>query len=260
MNRGLYTASVGMVTQMNKMDVISNNIANANTAGYKKDGVVTRSFQEELYLRVNDDDSTSLVSKNRAVGTLNLGNNVDLIKTDFSTGSLERTQGHLDLAISGEGFFSVNFVNHDGSITEKYTRDGGFKLGPKGELLTSSSYAVLDENGAPIVISTNTLPTIGQDGAIYANDEYITKIKVTAFEDNAYLKKFGGNLYDTVDGATVKNFNGSIEQGYKEMSNVNAVSEMVDMINASRAYEASAKVVEAHDSIMQKTANEVGRK
>ncbi len=260
MNRGLYTASVGMATQMTKMDVVSNNIANANTAGYKKDGVVTRSFEEELYLRINDPQSDAFARASRSVGTLNLGNHIDMIRTDFSTGSLQRTEGELDFAIDGDGFFSVNVVNVDGSVKEQYTRDGSFTLGPNGELLTTDAFAVLDANGAPIVIPENSVPTVSKTGAIYANDEYLTSLKITAFEDNSYLEKAGGNFYNLLDGATKKPFSGNIQQGYKEMSNVNSVKEMVEMITLSRVYEANSKIIQTHDSIMQKTANEVGRK
>ncbi len=260
MNRGLYTASVGMITQMNKMDVVSNNIANVDTTGYKKDAVITRSFDEEMYLRVNEENSLNIVPRGQSIGTLNLGNNVDVIQTKFINGSLERTESQTDLAINGDGFFSVNYVSPDGSITEKYTRDGSFSLGPNGELLTAGGYAVLDENGAPIVIPNSTVPTVNEDGTIYANGEYLTRLKLTSFEDNSYLKKFGENFYDAVDGATPVAFTGQIEQGFVEMSNVNSVEEMVEMINLSRAYEASSKVITTYDSIMQKEANEVGRK
>ncbi len=260
MNRGLYTASVGMVTQMNKMDVVSNNIANVDTAGYKKDSVITRSFDEEMYLRVNEENSLNIVPRGQSIGTLNLGNNVDVIRTNFTTGSLERTENPTDLAINGDGFFSVNYVSPDGSVTEKYTRNGSFSLGPNGELLTTGGYAVLDENSAPIVLPSNSIPTVNEDGTIYANGEYVTKLKLTSFEDTSYLKKFGENFYDAVDGATPVEFQGEIVQGFVEMSNVNSVEEMVEMINLSRAYEASAKVVQTYDNIMQKEANEVGRK
>lgn len=260
MNKGLYTASVGMVTQMNKMDVVSNNIANANTTGYKKDGVITRSFDEELFLRINEEDELGFKAPNKQMGKLNLGLNVDYIRTDFTTGSFQRTDGNLDFAISGDGFFSVNFINNDGTVTEKYTRDGSFKLGPNGELLTKDAFAVLDENGSPIVMPNSIIPSISEDGTIYADGEYVAKFKLTAFEDNNYLKKYGGNFYDLEEGYTEVPFKGAIEQGFVESSNVNSVNEMVEMINLSRAYEASSKVIQAHDSIMQKTANEVGRK
>ncbi len=260
MNRGLYAASVGMITQMNKMDVVSNNIANANTTGYKKDEVITRSFKDELYLRVNDENETGLPRSANSVGKLNLGNNIDMIITDYTSGSMQKTESPLDLAISGDGFFSVNFVDTDGTVSEKYTRDGSFTLGPNGELLTSDSFAVLDQDGSPIVLPSGSVPSISKDGSIYANDEFLTKIKITAFEDQSYLRKYGSNSYNLLDGATTKPFTGNVEQGYIEMSNVNSVKEMVDMITLSRAYEASSKALQAHDSIMQRTANDVGRK
>ncbi len=260
MNRGLYTASVGMITQMNKMDVVSNNIANVDTAGYKKDQVITRSFDEEMYMRVNEENSLNIVPNGKNVGTLNLGNNVDVIRTKFTTGSLQSTANPTDLAIDGDGFFSVNYIDPSGNVTEKYTRNGSFSLGPNGELLTAGGYGVLDETSNPIVIPSGTIPTVQEDGTVYANGEYVAKIKVTTFEDNSYLQKFGENFYDAVNGAVTTEFSGSIRQGYTEMSNVNSVEEMVEMINLSRAYEASSKVIQTYDTIMQKEANEIGRK
>lgn len=258
MNRGLYAASVGMVTQMNKMDVVSNNLANANTTGYKKDGVITSSFNEEMYSRINDD--TDIAATNNDVGSLNLGNNVDFIRTDFTTGSLQRTDGPLDLAISGDGFFSVNYVNADGSISEKYTRDGSFTLGPNGELMTSDANQVLDENNAPIFLSGDSVPAISDNGSIYQNGELVAKLKITSFEDANELVKYGNNLYDITDNATPIPFEGMVEQGFIETSNVNPVEEMVEMISLSRAYEASAKVIKAFDTIMSKEANDIGKK
>ncbi len=262
MNKGLYTASVGMITQMNKMDVVSNNIANVNTAGYKKDNVVTRSFEEEMYLRINDQNAVdmNIVPSGRSIGTLNNGNNVDMIYTDFTSGSLENTGNQLDLAIDGEGFFSVNYVDANGNVSEKYTRDGGFTLGPNGELLTHDSFAVLDENGAPIVLPSNSIPSFSDNGTVFVDGEAIAKLKITKFADSLDLRKYGTNLYDVTEGAETEPFTGKVLQGFKEMSNVNSVKEMVEMITLSRAYEACSKCIETQDSIMSKMANDIGRK
>lgn len=259
MNRGLYTASVGMITQMNKMDVVANNIANVNTTGYKKDDVITRSFKEEMYLRVND-ETNPVATITSQVGTLNLGNNVDVVRTDFTNGAMQSTEGNLDLAISGDGFFSINYVNLDGTITEKYTKNGSFTLGPNGELITHNGNQVIDESGVPIVLPVTSVPAIAADGSIFADGEFIAKIKITSFADTNELIKYGENLYDITDSAEIVPFTGVVEQGFLEMSNVNSAEEMVEMITVSRAYEACSKVIQTHDSIMSKTANDVGKK
>ncbi len=261
MDRGLYIATVGMQTQMKKMDVVSNNIANVNTTGYKKDGVSTRTFDEELILRLHDEKPipTPLGFEKTPIGNLSFGLSVDTVFTDFTSGSLQQTNAPLDIAISGDGFFSVQYTNAKGEVTEKYSRSGSLGLTPDGIITTNEGHPILGQNG-PITLPPNTVPVINENGQIFVGSELIDEIKLTAFENNGYLKKFGENMYDLMDGSTVKPFKGSVEQGFVESSNVNSVSEMVEMIALSRAYEANQKVIQTIDSTLSKTVNEVGRK
>lgn len=260
MNRGLYVAGIGMTTQMNKMNVVSNNIANASTTGFKKDGVVTRTFDDELLYRLNDEKVIGRFGTARNIGVLNLGLSVDEIYTDYSTGSMENTGNTFDVAIEGDGFYKVLYTNNDGSQSIKYTRDGSFTTDANGTLLTKGGYQILDKNDQPITIPRNTQIAINEFGRIFSGDELVGELSLTSFEDNKYLNKYGENLYDLTDGAVTTEFKGTVLQGYSESSNVNSVDEMVQMIALSRAYEANSKMVSVQDTLMGKAVNDVGRK
>ncbi len=261
MDRGLYVATIGMQTQMKKMDVVSNNIANVNTTGYKRDGVATRTFDEELILRLNDEKPvpTPYGFEKTPIGNLTFGLSVDTVYTDFISGSLQQTSAPLDIAISGDGFFSVQYTNLDGQVSEKYSRSGSLGITPDGVLTTNEGHPIMGQNG-PVTIPPNSVPVINENGQVYVNNELIDTIKLTSFEDNGYLKKFGKNMYDLMEGGTEIPFSGIVEQGFVESSNVNSVSEMVEMIALSRAYEANQKVIQTIDTTLSKTVNEVGRK
>ncbi len=258
MNRGLYTAAVGMTTQMKKMDVVSNNIANVNTTGYKKDEVVTRSFDEEMLLRLNDD--SDLYYENKNVGTMNMGVTIDNVYTNFTTGSLQFTGTSLDFALNGDGFFTIEAYDSEGNSVERFTRDGRFKISEDSKLVNSDGFYVLDVNGQPIDIGEASTITVNDRGQVLSNNEILGQLDITSFEDNEFLKKEGENLFSAREGSTKVNSNAIIMQGYTESSNVNTVKEMVEMITLSRAYEANQKIITSYDTIMSKAATEIGRR
>lgn len=256
MNRGLYTAAVGMMSQMNKMDIISNNIANSNTIGFKKDVDITQSFSEELMYRLND--KTSLLNSNKKIGGVNLGNFVSEVYTDFSTGSFEETDNQYNIAINGEGFFTISYYTNDGESTQKYTRDGYFMLDNERFLVNSEGYKVLGENGE-IQIPDGDI-TISENGYIYCNGEYVDKLKIINVSNLESLRKIGDNLYNSTEETNFSDFTGSIMQNYLERSNVNVVEEMVKIINLSRVYEANSQMIKTQDSVMQKAVSQIGNK
>lgn len=258
MNRGLYTAAVGMTTQMNKMDVVSNNIANVNTTGYKKDNVVTRSFDEEMMSRLYD--KTDEYYTNNKIGTMNMGVTVDNIYTDFTSGSLQSTGSDLDLALNGDGFFVIETYDSQGNAQERYTRDGRFNISEDSKLVTSDGFYVLDKDGNSIDLANAESISINDKGDIYNGDEVLGTINIVSFEDNEYMRKEGDNLYYTEEGATMVESNAVVMQGYTESSNVNSVNEMVEMITLSRAYEANQKVITTYDTLMSKAATEIARR
>lgn len=256
MNRGLYIAALGMTTQMKKMDVVSNNIANVNTAGFKKDNVVTRSFDEELILKINDEKREQF---NNRLGTMNMGLTIDNIYTDFSTGTLQMTENPFDFAIESEGFFKILVKDRYGNENIRYTRDGSFTISKENILITKEGHKVLGKEGE-IEILGNASISVSTGGAIYSNNEQIGTLDITAFEDNAYLQKEGNNLYKALEGNEIKETGVRVLQGYKENGNVNSVKEMVEMITLSRVYEANQKMVKTYDELMSKAATEVGKK
>ena len=257
MVRGLYTAYTGMINQQKKLDTITNNLANASTTGYKREGRTAKYFDENFTIKVND-LTEGVITRN--VGRMSLGVKIGENYTDYKQGSLKNTEGTFDLALDGQGFFAISFTNKQGVTTTKYTRDGEFTIDVDGYLRTKDGDYVLNEGGGQIVVPTNAVDVaIDRQGNIYADGEYADTIQVTDFEDYNYLKKYGENMYDTVDGAVPTESQASVIQGYLEMSNINVVSEMVEMITITRAYEAAQKAIQNADSMTEKAVNQVGR-
>lgn len=256
MVRGLYTAYTGMVNQQKRLDTITNNLANATTTAYKREGATARAFDEYMGVRVNDKTVGNLVTR---VGKMSLGVKIGENYTDYSQGSFRNTENTYDLAIEGNGFFTISFTNKRGEQSIKYTRDGNFTVDADGALRTTDGDYVQGENGDIYIPTDAERISIISTGEIYADDEYIDTIKITDFEDYNYLKKYGENMYDAVDGITEKEPSAIIHQGYLEASNINAVTEMVEMITITRAYESNQKALQSADSMLEKAVNEVGR-
>ena len=256
MVRGLYTAYTGMLNQQKKMDTLSNNLANADTTGYKKEGVTAKTFETQLAIKVKDGSNAYI---DQQIGKLNLGVKIGENYTDYSQGSYRYTGNTYDLALGGDGFFNISFMNKAGEQSVKYTRDGNFTIDNDGALRTQDGDYVLGESGE-IYIPTNAVDvSINKLGEIYADGEYIDTIKITDFEDYNYLKKYGENMYDAVEGATEKEPTATIDQGYLEQSNINVVTEMVNMISLSRTYEANQKLIQTMDDALDKSANQIGK-
>lgn len=256
MIRGIYTSAIGMMTQMNKMDTITNNIANIDTNAFKQDEAIIQSFSDKFMKILNDGES--LVKRNNRIGKVSLGNFVTEVSTNFAKGHIKETSGKFDFAISGDGFFAVQF-NKDGQTSEKYTRDGAFTLNAKNELVTKDGYNVLSESGNPITVPNGNF-SIDETGKVFSNGALVDKLKLVDFEDYKTIRKYGHNLYDKTNETTEKPFNSSIISGHIETSNVNAVEEMVKMINVSRIYEVNSNMIQTHDSALGKAVNEIARK
>lgn len=249
MVRGLYTAYTAMRNEQHRLDTITNNLANSSTTGYKREGATAQAF-DDVFMTKLKDGSEGYVD--RRVGTMSLGVKIGENYTDYTQGSLKTTDNTFDFAIGGEGFFTINYTNKEGKDYTMYTRDGSFALDKDGNLVTKDGDFVQGENGN-IQISTTSDVIVDAMGNIYADGEYVDRFLITDFEDYNYLEKFGENMYKTVDGATEKDSRYSIEQGFLEMSNVNVISEMVEMITITRSYEASQKMIQAADSTLEKT-------
>ena len=227
-DQGLIDASRAALVQQHNMDVISNNLANVNTTGYKADRLI---FNDMLDRKV---------------------------KSVYSQGPLNYTQNPLDVAIGGDGFFRVQTNN--GILL---TRDGSFKMASDGSLVNSEGAKVLGKGGGPIIINPEGgQVTIDDKGNITQGTEQIGALDVVDVKDKTSLTKQGGNLFGGQDGkapATTPATNYSLQQGAIEQSNVEVVSEMVNMINSFRSFESYQKIMQAVQDMDSKTVNQVGR-
>ncbi len=256
MVRGLYTAYTGMANEQKRLDIISNNIANAATVGYKKESVSNQAFDQILTIKVRDG---SQAYNNQKIGTMSLGVKIGEVYTDYGQGSVRNTGNTYDLAISGNGFFKVKVYDKLGNASMKYTRDGSFKVTSEGYIVDSQGNRLQGRSGDIVIPADSKSVAISQGGVVAADGVNVDTIDLTDFENYDYLKKFGDNLYEPVDGATEKEATGLVLQGYTEQSNVNSVSEMVQMIAITRAYEANQKVIKSIDSTLDKAVNSVGK-
>lgn len=255
MVKGLYSAYTGLMQQQNRLDIITNNLANASTTGYKKEGVSSAAFDEVLAVKIKDSSAAYL---NRAIGNMSMGVKIGETYTDYSQGSFRVTDNQYDIALSGNGFFAVSFTNKAGETSTKYTRDGSFTLTKDGYLVTKDGDFVLGQNG-PIQLDTQLETKIDENGNIYQDSNLVDTLNLVDFTDYNYLSKYGENMYDLVDGGTMQQADCRVEQGTLEMSNMNIVSEMVDMISITRNFEANQKIVQTMDDSLDKTVNQVGK-
>lgn len=250
MLRGLYTASSGMVTETKIMDVLSNNLANINTTGYKKDIVMTYAFPDYVFVKNGGDN----IPPGGQIGKMDYGLLIDTLYTNFQEGALSETKGKLDFSIDGNGFFVVDTPNG-----QRFTRDGSFVMSKDGYLVTQEGYYVEGHNG-PIKLSEGNV-SVDESGNIINNGQYVDKLNILDFNNYNGLRKEGDNLFyiDTTSNTQVIPATGRIKQGYLEGSNVNPVNEMVNMISVMRAYESNQKVVMSYDETLGKAVNEVGK-
>jgi flagellar basal-body rod protein FlgF len=248
MIRGLYTVGTGMLTQRKKLDVLANNLANVDTAGFKQDKLLTRSFQDVLIRRIGDS-----AGKNE-VGPYNYGLHTDAVATDFIQGPLDQTDRMLDLAIEGEGFFAVN--TEDGI---RYTRAGAFRVDENLRIVTTDGYPLLGTNGEPFVLASEDVQ-IDKEGNVYNEGVYINTIQLTNFTNVEGLRKIGDNLYEALDDAGAVAANARVHQGFLEGSNVDLVKQMTDMIEISRSYETHQRMASIINDTLGKAVNEIGSK
>lgn len=257
MLRSLYSAAAGMESQQMNLDVISNNLANVNTTGFKKSKV---EFQELLYQTTRapgaDQGSGNLLPTGIQVGQ---GSRPVATARIFTNGDLTQTGEQLDVGVQGDGFFEVQMP--DGTLA--YTRDGAFKQSANGQIVTSDGLP-LQAGFQPVPAGTTNI-TIGSSGTVtYTGASGTTsfQVQLTRFANPAGLESLGSNLYkETTASGTPQtgtpgtNGFGTLNQGYLEMSNVQVVEEMVNLILAQRAYEVNSKAVQASDEMMQASNN-----
>jgi flagellar basal-body rod protein FlgF len=265
MIRGLYTSGWSMMANSKEMDIIANNLANANTNAYKRDNAIFEAFPSVLTKRINDTRSPLNPSGN--MGSMELSSDVGQVFTYYTQGQLVKSGSKFDLAIQdnstdpnakikAEAFFTVNVPDANGNPTEYYTRNGAFTINSNKQLVTKDGYQVKGQNG-PVTLTGEDFNVQG-DGTIIQNGAIIDKLLIKEFTDASTLRKFGSDLVQKTAETEEQPFKGEIAQGFIEQSNVNIIKEMVSMITVTRAYEANQKVLQAQDGTLEKVVNEVG--
>ena len=238
-----------MLLQRRLMENITHNITNADTTGYKKQHLVSHSFDEVMIRRIKDDH---VVGHTFIAGPLNLGTQIDQVYINFDEGSLEGTERTTDLALIGDAFFVV--MTEAG---ERYTRCGAFYIDEAGYLVDGEGNLLLGENGPIYVGGLNF--HVGEYGDVTVGGQFTDTIRVASFADNGQLRKQGSNLYYSLEEPLAVANPHKIMQGFLEISNVDIGREMVDMITVFRTYETNQKMLTMIDEIVGKAVNEIGR-
>lgn len=254
MIRSLYTAVSGMITLENKQNTISNNMANANTTGYKAEDLAIKSFDEVLIQ--NKDKIVGGRNVTNKLGTISLGAEIDSVITKYTQGDIKQTESITDFAIDGRGFFGVQVGDNI-----LYTRDGSFKINNAGYLVTTTGDNVLgvDNNGnmAPIFVGNDSEFYIDENNNIFVNGQSNQKLLTADFQNYDTLDKVGDNYYTGEN--PIYNAVVNVHQSYLESSNVNITEEMVNMMTVMRNYESVQKVLTMIDESMGIAATKVGR-
>ena len=236
MNRGIYATATGMAAAEHWMDVVSNNLANIETVGFKRDGI---SFDDMMRRQMLGDGGSGAL-----LGTLGSGAAAYEQYTDFATGTMRTTGNSFDLAMNGNGMFAIQT---DAGV--KYTRNGSFAIMSNGgnqvSLVTKEGFPVLDDRGRPITFNSGQVK-IDRDGSI-AVDEVDTGIKVGVYAGTFKKDSAGGGQFNAPDAQAATAGTFAVQQGMLESSNVNAIEAMVQMIAAQRSYELAQKSILQQD-------------
>jgi len=253
---GLYTAMSGGVATSKQLDITSNNLANINTTGYKKDKTI---FKDQL-AKIEFDDINEIQAKDvemppRVLSIDKYNVVIDDSFTEFSQGMLEKTNNMLDIAINGNGFFKVK--TPEGI---RYTRNGSFRHSKDGLLVTSDGYPVLDENDTEIDLENSKRIVVNDNGTIYLGENKNTKLSIKTFKDLSRLEKIGKNLFkQTNKNEQEIESNSTVIQGFLESSNVSPVEEMVNLISLHRQFELNGKAIETFSEMDKKATSDLGR-
>jgi flagellar basal-body rod protein FlgF len=249
MIRGLYAAGAGMIAEATRTDVTANNLANVSTAGFKKDVAIGKDFRSMMIRRINDGPERP------AIGSLGVGAAIDQIATIHTQGEVRPTGNKYDLAIEGKGYFAV-----ETPAGVRYTRNGNFTRSAQGELVTQDGYRVLGLGGAIQLGNPENRIDFVDDRRILMDDTETDTLRIVSFADDSRLVKEGANLFAAAPGQQEEvDDTSQVRSGFIELSNVNVVAEMVNLITGFRAYEITGKALQAHDSMLNKAVNEVGR-
>ncbi|HKM35103.1 MAG TPA: flagellar hook-basal body protein [Lachnospiraceae bacterium] len=257
MLKGLYTSYTGLKNEQNRMDIMTNNLANATTVGFKKEGSTSQSFDSVLVYKLKD-ASVGLGSAQH-IGYNTPGVKIGENYTDYTQGSYRITNNPFDLALSGDGFFAIEFTNKAGETSTKYTRAGNFTLNSEGYLVTNDGDYVLDTNNKRIKLNPLIDAKVQSDGTITQNGTATGRIQITDFENYDYLERYGETYFQPIEGAKTTTSAAEINSGTLEMANVQVVTEMVNMISITRQYESNQKIMQTYDRSMEIAVNNLGK-
>jgi flagellar basal-body rod protein FlgF len=260
MIRGHYSATAGMMTMLSRVQTISNNLANVNTPGYREDQLRLTSFPQQLLARLNG----GLLQQ---LGPAIMGVVNESSATRFTQASFKETDGQLDVAINGDGFFAVQTARG-----VRYTRDGSFRRDGNNQLVTANGDLVLSAQGTPITLPPGAVVvtpegqvrvtplTTAESGPV---DQPVAQLGIYTFAEPGQLRKTGGNLFeDPIGQAQAQPAAGgtsTVHQGFLENSNVDPARAMADLMVAQRSYEASARMVQLQDDMTARAVSDVGR-
>lgn len=237
-----------MLVAQKRMDVVTHDITNVETVGFKRDAMISQSFKEMLIERIHDPSTIAV----REVGPLEPGVHIDFIKTDFTQGSFDHTGIQTDMALAGAGFFTVETPQGT-----RYTRAGNFFISENGYLATPDGYGVVGQSG-PIFIGQGVEFSVNESGEIFSGETLIDKLSIVTFDDEDKLRKVGDNLYINYEGAAEIERGCIVKQGYLEMANADVGALMVEMLTTYRLYEMNQRMVQMADETLGKAANDIG--
>ena len=247
MYKGFYNLTSAMLTQGKHLDVISNNMANVATAGFKADRFTASTFEEVMWNLVGNKNKNYQELGNQSWITA-----PSQLYTDYTQGSFEMTGLPLNFAIEGNGYFAIQTDNG-----RMYTRDGNFTLDNEGYLTLPGEGRVLNVAGNPMQLVTDQFE-VDQLGGIYTEDGYfLGRIGVFDPGDNANLAKNGRSMFDTQGEAAATAV--TIHNGMIERSNVDMIQQLTEMMQAQRAYQSAAEVIKIYDELVQRAHSDVGR-
>jgi len=249
---GIYQSAGGLLVNQYRMEVLANNLANADTVGFKHDLTVVRERRGEAAARM----AGGGVSDPR-LGAMTGGSLVAPTVTSFEQGPLDVTGNPLDVALVGDGFFRVQA---DGK--ERYTRDGRFAVNESGELVTAAGFhKVLDDSGSPIVVPASARERVRIDagGQLMSGNNSLGKLGIVDFADKSLLRKTGGNLMEPLGAKPLTMTDAALQTGAVEKSTVDPTQALVSLIEVNRAYQMNATMVGLADATLGRAVNDVGR-
>lgn len=247
MIRGLYSAASGMMTMLSRAQLLSNNLANVDTPGFKEDTLRLKSFRNQFLLRL-------FGGAQQRIGVAGTGILNEGIFTNHDQGQLRESSSPLDIALQGPGFFQVQTAEGI-----RYTRDGHFRRNAAGQVVTAAAEQVLGADGGPITIGFGEL-VISREGQVIVDEVEVGQVGLVRFDQPEQLEKVGNNKFVAPPDVVAQPDTLSlVHQGFLEQSNVDPARAMASMMVAMRSYEANQRLVQAQDEMNRQAANEIGR-